>query len=432
MYWDKHHECMDRESLRALQNQRLRRTVDRMYGKVPYYRNKMQSMNLSPADIQSVDDLHKLPFMTKQDLRANYPYGLFAVPMSEVVRIHASSGTTGQPTVVGYTQRDIDTWSELMARTMVLGGVGEKDIVQVAFGYGLFTGGLGVHYGAERAGASVVPISGGNSRRQVRLMRDFGVTVLACTPSYALHLAEALAEEGIALDELKLRCGIFGAEPWSEAMRKEVETRLGIKATDIYGLSEIIGPGVAGECQYQCGLHVAEDHFIPEIIDPDTGEVLPAGAEGELVISTITKEGIPILRYRTRDITSLNYETCECGRTLVRIKKILGRSDDMLIIRGVNVFPTQIEEVLMEIAGVEPHYQLVVDREDNLDSLEVQVEISGEMFSDEVRRIEELRMRIVRELSSALGISLRVKLMELHSIPRSEGKAARIIDKRTV
>jgi len=392
----------------------------------------MQELGIVPEDINGVEDLHKLPFTTKQDLRDNYPYGLFAVPLSEIVRLHASSGTTGKPTVVGYTRKDIVNWSELMARTLVSGGTRMDSVIQVAYGYGLFTGGLGVHYGAERIGASVIPVSGGNTKRQIMIMKDFGTTVLACTPSYALYLAETMEEMGIKREELKLQYGIFGAEPWSEAMRKEIEEKMQISAIDIYGLSEVIGPGVASECQCKAGLHIFEDHFIPEIIDPETGEVLPEGKEGELVFTTINKEGLPVIRYRTRDISALNYEPCPCGRTHVRMKKVLGRTDDMIIIRGVNVFPSQIESVLMEIGDTEPHYLLVVDRVGNLDNLEVWVEVSNELFSDEVRKLEELKRRIANEIQSTLGLSVKVKLVEPKTIERSEGKAKRIIDKRNM
>ncbi len=430
MYWNQAVECLDREELKKLQSERLVDTVRRVYYNVPYYRSLMQQKGLVPEDIQSVEDLSLLPFTTKQDLRDNYPYGLFAVPLTEIVRIHASSGTTGKPTVVGYTRQDIVNWSELMARTLTSGGTTRESVIQVAYGYGLFTGGLGVHYGAERVGASVIPISGGNTKRQAMLMRDFGTTVLACTPSYALHLAETIDEMGIKRDELKLTNGIFGAEPWSEALRKELEDKLKISAIDIYGLSEVIGPGVASECQCKSGLHISEDFFIPEIIDPDTGELLEEGEIGELVLTTINKEGLPVIRYRTRDITSLNYEPCDCGRTHVRMNKLLGRTDDMLIIRGVNVFPSQIESILMEIGDTKPHYLLIVDRIGNLDCLEIWVEVSEELFSDEVRKLEDLNRKITREIQGILGLSVKVKLVEPRTIERSQGKAKRVIDKR--
>lgn len=431
-YWNPTFECMSREEMTRVQSERLINTVKRVYHNVPFYREKMQKIGLEPGDIKSVEDLKKLPFTYKQDLRDNYPYGLFAAPLSEIVRIHASSGTTGKQTVVGYTRKDLDTWSEVMARTFTCAGATKESIIQIAYGYGLFTGGLGAHYGAERIGASVIPISGGNTKRQIQLMKDFGTTVLACTPSYALYMAEEMEEMGIKKEELKLKAGVFGAEPWTENMRKEIEERLGIIAIDIYGLSEIIGPGVASECQFKCGMHINEDHFIPEIIDPDTEEVLPIGSKGELVFTTVTKEGLPLIRYRTRDISTLNYEKCECRRTSVRMSKVSGRTDDMLIIRGVNVFPSQIESVLLEISEVAPHYLLIVDRIDNLDTLEVWVEMNQNMFSDEVKKIEEIERRIRVELDSAIGINAKVKLVEPKSIERSEGKAKRVIDKRVL
>ncbi|ADQ06952.1 Phenylacetate--CoA ligase [Caldicellulosiruptor hydrothermalis 108] len=431
-YWDEHIECMDRSTLQEIQFKRLVETVKRVYTSVPYYRKKMQERGIIPEDIKSLDDLKKLPFTTKQDLRENYPYGLFAVPLSEIVRIHASSGTTGKPTVVGYTKHDIGIWSEVMARTLVAAGADKHSFVQIAYGYGLFTGGLGVHYGAERIGASVIPISSGNTRRQIQLMVDFGTTVLACTPSYALYLAETMEEMGIDKSQLKLKSGVFGAEPWSENMRKEIELKLNIKAYDIYGLSEIIGPGVSFECEYQCGMHINEDHFLPEIINPETGEVLGEGEYGELVFTTITKEGLPLIRYRTRDITTLHYDRCKCGRTLVRMEKVIGRTDDMIIIRGVNVFPSQIESVLLEMGEVEPHYQLIVDRVNNLDVLEVLVEVSERMFSDEVKKLEQLEKKITKAIEETLGISVKVRLVEPKTLERSEGKAKRVIDKRKI
>ncbi len=429
-YWNKTFECMSREEMTRVQNERLANTVKRLYYNVPYYREKMQKKGIEPFDICSVDDLKKLPFTYKQDLRDNYPYGLFAVPLSEIVRIHASSGTTGKQTVVGYTRRDIDTWAEVMARTLASAGASKDSFIQVAYGYGLFTGGLGVHYGAERIGASVIPISGGNTKRQIQIMKDFGTTILACTPSYALYLAEEMREMGVKREELKLKAGVFGAEPWTEEMRVEIEKQLGILALDIYGLSEVIGPGVASDCPCKCGMHIQEDHFIPEIIDPDTEEVLPPGTKGELVFTTITKEGLPLIRYRTRDITRLNYDKCACGRRLVRMDKVSGRTDDMLIIRGVNVFPSQVESVLLDIGGTAPHYLLIVDRVDNLDILEVWVEMNQEMFSDEIRKIEDIEKNIRHEIESALGISAKVKLVEPKTIERSEGKSKRVIDKR--
>jgi len=422
---------MDRESLRKVQSGRLKETVDRAYFNVPYYRHKMQEAGLGPETINSIDDLARLPFTTKQDLRDNYPFGLFAVPMSEIVRIHASSGTTGKPTVVGYTRHDISTWSEVMARTLTCAGANRNDFIQVSYGYGLFTGGLGLHYGGEKIGASVIPISGGNTSRQLQLMRDFGSTVLACTPSYALYLAESIKDNNINRDELKLRVGVFGAEPWTEKMRGEIESKLGIKAIDIYGLSEVIGPGVASECLVQEGLHINEDHFYPEIIDPETLEVLPEGSIGELVFTTITKEGLPLIRYRTRDLTRLNYERCKCGRSMVRMEKCLGRSDDMLIIRGVNLFPSQVETVILEMKEIKPHYLLIVDRVNNLDTLELKVEVDEEFFLDKISQLEDLRRKIQDTLENALGLGIKVTLVEPKMIERSEGKSKRVIDKRT-
>ncbi|WP_058485838.1 phenylacetate--CoA ligase family protein [Defluviitalea phaphyphila] len=432
MIWNEHKECMSREELRILQGKRLCEMVERVYHNVPFYRKKMQELGLEPGDIKGIDDLPKLPFTTKQDLRDNYPYNLFAVPMSEVVRVHASSGTTGRPTVVGYTRKDISTWSEVVARCLISSGVKKNDIIQIAYGYGLFTGGLGLHYGSEKVGATVIPISGGNTKKQIQLMKDFGSTVLACTPSYALYLAESMEEMGINPKDLKLRVGIFGAEPWTEEMRKEIEKKLNIKAIDIYGLSEVIGPGVSCECEMQKGLHIQEDHFIPETIDPNTLEPVSNGQVGELVFTTVTKEALPLLRYRTRDLTTLNYEKCECGRTLVRMEKCTGRSDDMLIIRGVNVFPSQIESVLLNMGETNPHYLLIVDRINNLDVLEVWVEVEGSFFSDEIRKLESLTARIKHQIESTLGISVKVKLVEPKTIERTEGKAKRVIDKRKI
>ncbi len=431
-FWNPTYECMSRAEMAEVQTQRLIATVKRAYHNVPFYRDRLQKAGIGPGDINSLEDLKRLPFTYKQDLRDNYPYGMFAVPLSEIVRIHASSGTTGKSTVVGYTRHDIDIWSEVMARTLVCAGADKDSFIQVAYGYGLFTGGLGVHYGAERIGASVIPISGGNTKRQLQIMKDFGTTILACTPSYALYLAEELHEAGIDKNELKLNAGVFGAEPWSENMRTQIEDNLGILAIDIYGLSEVIGPGVATECKSKCGLHIAEDHFIPEIINPDTGEVLPPGSTGELVFTTVTKEGLPLIRYRTRDISSLDFHVCTCGRTSVRMSKVTGRTDDMLIIRGVNVFPSQIESVLLEIGETAPHYLLIVDRIDNLDVLEIWVEMTPGIFSDEIRHIENIEDKIRKEIESMLGISAKVKLVEPKTIQRSEGKAKRVIDKRVI
>jgi phenylacetate-CoA ligase len=428
--WNRHFECMDREELSRVQGSRLMETVERSYFNVPYYRHKMQEAGMGPESIRSIKDISKLPYTSKQDLRDNYPFGLFAVPMSEIVRIHASSGTTGKPTVVGYTRNDISTWSEVMARTLTSAGANRNDFIQVAYGYGLFTGGLGLHYGGEKIGASVIPISGGNTVRQIQLMRDFGSTVLACTPSYALYLAEAIEESGISREELKLKAGVFGAEPWTENMRREIESKLKIKAIDIYGLSEVIGPGVASECLVQDGLHINEDHFYPEVIDPVTLEVLPEGSLGELVFTTLTKEGLPLIRYRTRDLTRLHYEKCICGRTFVRMDKCLDRSDDMLIIRGVNLFPSQVETVLLEMTEIKPHYLLIVDRINNLDTLELRVEVDEEFFLDKISQLEELRKRIQDNLESSIGLGIKVTLVEPKMIERSEGKTKRVIDKR--
>lgn len=431
-YWNPTYECISRDEMTRVQTERLMKTVKRVYYSVPFYRNKMQETGIEPGDIKSIDDLKKLPFTNKEDLRDTYPYGMLAVPMSEIVRIHASSGTTGKQTVVGYTRNDLDTWAEVVARSLYSAGASKESIVQVAYGYGLFTGGLGLHYGTERIGASVIPISGGNTKRQLQVMADFGTTILACTPSYALYMAEEMQEMGVDRSQLRLKAGIFGAEPWSDNMRKEIEERLGIMALDIYGLSEVIGPGVSIDCPCKCGLHIQEDHFIPEIINPETEEVLHSGTNGELVFTTITKEGLPLLRYRTHDVSSLNYEKCECGRTLVRMSKVTGRSDDMLIIRGINVFPSQIESVLLEIGETAPHYLLIVDREDNLDVLEIWVEMSRSMFSDEVKKIEDLEKKIRKEIESALGINAKIRLVEPKTIERSEGKAKRVIDKRKI
>lgn len=420
---------MPREQLEKLQLERLQATVKRVYESVPMYKKRFDDAGIKPDRIQTLDDLKNLPFTVKTDLRDNYPFGLFAVPMKDIVRVHASSGTTGKSIVVGYTKNDIATWAELMARTLSGAGTTADDVVQVGYGYGLFTGGLGAHYGAERIGATVVPISGGNTKRQITVMQDFGSTILACTPSYAMFLAETAHEMGV-IDTLKIKAGVFGAEPWSDNMRKELEKKLGILAIDIYGLSEIIGPGVAFECPEKDGLHVNEDHFIVEIIDPDSGEVLPEGQKGELVFTSITKEGFPVIRYRTRDISAVNFEKCACGRTLARMDRVTGRTDDMLIIRGVNVFPSQIESVLMEIEGTEPHYMLVVDRKGSMDVLQVQVEVNEKFFTDEVKGLEAFEGKVKREIESILNISVDVKLVEPKTIQRSEGKAKRVTDNR--
>lgn len=429
MIWNEAKECMRRDEKIVLQGARLVKTVDRVYHSVPFYRKKMQNIGIEPGDIRDITDLEKLPFTTKADLRENYPFGLFAVPQSEIVRIHASSGTTGKATVVGYTRRDLDIWSECVARAFTMAGVSKDDIIQVAYGYGLFTGGLGAHNGAEKLGATVVPMSTGNTKKLTTMMIDFGATAIACTPSYLLHIAETLEENG-ELDIIKLKVAICGAEPWTENMRKQIEAKLNIHAHDIYGLSEIMGPGVACDCEYHKGLHVYDDHFLPEVIDPDTLLAVAEGELGELVFTTITKEGIPLLRYRTRDLTSISYETCECGRTLPRISRFKGRSDDMLIIRGVNVFPSQVEAALLEMGETSPHYMMIVDRANNLDTLEVQVEVNERFFSDEIKELEKLTKKIEHALQQALGIAAKVKLVEPKSIERSMGKAVRVIDKR--
>ena len=426
-------ETMPREDLEAIVLRRLKASIDRVYANVPFYRKKFEENHITPNDIKSLEDLKQIPFTAKEDLRDNYPFGMFAVPMDNVVRIHASSGTTGKPTVVGYTARDINTWAELMARSLAAGGATRGDIIHNAYGYGLFTGGLGIHYGAEKLGASVIPVSGGNSKRQVVIMKDFGPTILTATPSYTLYLAEVAEKMGVSFHDLKFKFGIFGAEPWSENMRQEIEQKLNITAVDIYGLSEVMGPGVAIEChEAKKGLHIFEDHFIPEIIDPGTGEVLPYGETGELVFTTITKEAFPVIRYRTRDITSLNPEPCICGRTHIRMNRVSGRTDDMLIIRGVNVFPSQIESVLMGIDEVEPHYQLVVDRKGKLDTLTVLVEVEERLFSDEVKVLQNLERKISKNIKEYLGVSAKVKLVEPKAIARSQGKAVRVIDNRKI
>ena len=429
-YFNEKFECMSRDEMKKVQSERLIKTVERVYNNVPFYKKKMDDTGLSPKDIKSIDDLNKLPFTTKQDLRDNYPFNLFAAPMDDVVRIHASSGTTGKPTVVGYTKSDIDDWAETMARTFACAGGTKHDIIQIAYGYGLFTGGLGAHYGAEKLGASVIPISGGNTKKQIMLLQDFGTTMIACTPSYILYIAETLEEMRIDPKSLKLKAGLFGAEPWTDNMRKEIESKLGILAIDIYGLSEIMGPGVSSECHIKNGLHVNEDYYVPEIIDPVTLEPMKEGEQGELVFTTVTKQALPLLRYRTRDISSLNYDKCECGRTLTRMSRVAGRSDDMLIIRGVNVFPSQIESVLLEVGDTAPHYQIIVDRIGALDMMEVQIEMTPELFSDEVKRLEDVEKKLRSNIESTLGITTKVTLVEPKSIERSEGKAKRVIDKR--
>ena len=430
MYWQEEKECMKREELEQFQLERLQSTLYRVGTHVPFYRQKFSEMQLDFEGFSSLEDIRKLPFTTKQDLRDSYPYGLFAVPLREVVRVHSSSGTTGQATVVGYTKNDIKNWSDLVARVLCGAGLTADDVIQNAFGYGLFTGGFGLHYGAERLGASVIPISAGNTKRQIQIMQDFKTTALVCTPSYALNIADVLFEMGINPAGLSLKFGLFGAEPWSEAMRQEINEKLGIRATDNYGLSEIMGPGVAGECRECNGLHISEDHFLVEILDPDTLEPVPEGEVGELVITTLTKEAFPMIRYRTRDLTKFIPGDCPCGRTFKRMHRVLGRTDDMLIIKGVNVFPTQIESVLFNIDGTEPHYRIIVERENHQDRATVMVEVQESLFSDRMSEQRALIDTIRKQLSSELGIGVAVKLVEEKTLERFEGKGQRVIDKR--
>jgi len=428
--WNKEYEAMPVKERRELQFERLKHILNYVYENVPFYRKAFDREGIKPSDFKQLSDLAKFPTTTKLDLRDNYPFGLFAKPMEEIERLHASSGTTGKPVVAGYTRNDIEIWSEVMARTLGCGNCTEKDVVQNAYGYGLFTGGLGVHYGAQKIGATIIPISGGNTKRQIMIMQDFGSTILTCTPSYSLNIAEVAESIGVDIKSLKLRCGLFGAEPWTDEMRRNIESRLNISAIDIYGLTEIIGPGVSSECEVKNGLHIFDDHFYPEIIDPETLEPLPEGELGELVFTTMTKEAFPVIRYRTRDISRLFHEPCPCGRTHARMERVSGRTDDMLIIRGVNVFPTQIESVLLNIEEAEPHYHINVYREGNLDVLEVQVEVNEKFFSDEIKQLETLNRKIAQELQSVIGISCRVKLVEPQTIARSEGKAKRVTDHR--
>lgn len=430
MIWNKTKECMSRDEMSDLQGKRLHKLVELVYHNVPFYRSKMQTLDLTPEDIRSIEDITKLPFTTKQDLRDNYPVGLQAASQSEIVRVHASSGTTGNPTIVGYTRRDLEIWKECSARAFTSYGVTRDDIFSVGYGYGLFTGGLGAHYGVEYVGATVIPTSTGNTDKHLRLLRDLKITGIACTPSYALYLAEAMERNGMTRNDIALRIGAFGAEPWTENMREEIEARLGLQAYNLYGLSEIIGPGVSYECECKHGSHISEDHFYPEIIDPETLQPLPYGTTGELVFTTLTKTGMPLLRYRTKDLTSLICGTCACGRTNVRMTRIIGRSDDMLIIRGINVFPSQVESVILEMPEFEPVYMLVIDRINNRDTLQVQVEVRKDYFSDELGAMLQLRKRLADKLKSVLSISADVRLMEPNSIPRSEGKSVRVIDKR--
>jgi phenylacetate-CoA ligase len=430
--WNQKYESMGRKQLSDLQSERLIILVEMLYKKVPFYKKKMDGVGVKPKDIKGINDILKLPFTTKDEMRDVYPYGLLAVDKKEITEIHTSSGTTGKPVVDAYTAADIDLWGEVMARTLAMGETTNEDTVHNAYGYGLFTGGLGVHYGARKIGANLIPISGGNTKRQLMILEDFQCTVLTCTPSYALLIAETGKEDGVDFSKLPLRVGLFGAEPWSEGMRREIEDKLKLKAIDIYGMTEIIGPGVASECLEQKGMHIFEDVFYPEIIDPETSAVLPPGEKGELVITTLTKEGTPVLRYRTRDITYLIPDACACGRTQVRMHRLLGRTDDMLIIRGVNVFPSQIEEVLMKIEGVEPQYLIIVERQGQLDNIEVQVEMNEKLFSDEIKNLKKFEEKIEEALYSALNIHSIVKLVEPKGIPRSEGKAKRVVDKRTL
>jgi len=428
--WNEKQECMSRSRLEELQLERLKWTINRVYNKVPQYREKFEKLGIVPEAIKTLDDLKYLPFTTKDDLRSNYPFGLFAVPQREVVRVHASSGTTGRPVVVGYTANDLNTWTDLTARMVTLAGVTSEDVAQVAFNYGLFTGGFGLHYGLERAGALVVPVSGGNTERQLMLMQDFGTTVLISTPSYSLYIAEVAEKMGIDISSLKLKIGLFGGEPWTEEMRKEIESRLNILATDNYGLSEVMGPGVAGECTFKCGHHIAEDHFIIETIDPETGEVLEPGQEGELVFTSLTKEAFPVIRFRTKDISRITQEPCQCGRTTARMRKVVGRTDDMLIIRGVNVFPSQIESVLMTIEGIGPHYIINVHRRNFLDELEVVVELTREDLLEPYSKLEDFSGHIRQKLHSVLSINVRLKIVQPGTLERSPGKAKRVFDYR--
>lgn len=423
-------DFLDRESLRGIQLRRLQETLTRVYSNNAFYRRVFDERGLQPADLQCLEDLKHFPFTTKDNLRENYPFGMFSADMCEVVRIHASSGTTGKPTVVGYTRDDIGVWSEVMTRTFQCLGLRPGDVVQNSYGYGLFTGGLGAHYGLERLGCTVIPMGGGNTEKQIMVMNDFGVTAICCTPSYFLHLAEKAEEMGMPFSQTKVRRGIFGAEPWSDEMRQRIEELTGISALDIYGLSEVIGPGVSSECECKCGLHIFEDHFYPEIIDPVTEVVKGPGEDGELVFTMITKQALPLIRYRTRDITRLNYEKCECGRTVVRMDKVSHRSDDMLIVRGVNLYPSQIESILMDVEGTEPHYLLVITREGAMDDLEIKVEVNETIFTDEIRGLETVRQRIQERIKGLLGLSAKITLVEPGSIERSAGKARRVLDNR--
>jgi len=429
--WDPEHESMPREQLRALQLRRLQNMVRRLHQRVPFYKQRLDAAGVSPDDVRTLDDVRRIPFTCKQDLRDHYPYGMLAVPLSEAARLHCSTGTTGKPTVVAYTRRDLETWADLVARFIVAAGVRSDDLVHIAFGYGLFTGGFGLHYGMERVGACVLPVSGGNTERQVQLLRDLRPTVLVCTPSYSLHIAEVLAATGGSPRDIALRVGLFGGEPWSENLRREIETRLGISATDNYGLSEIIGPGVSGECLEKRGMHLHEDHFLVEHIHPETGEPAARGDIGELVITPLTREAFSVLRYRTRDLCRLIEEPCPCGRTGLRMTKVIGRTDDMLIIRGANIFPSQVEQVLLDMGGVEPHYLLVADRKGALDELEIKVEIAPEFFSDEMKQLRQKEVEIERRLRTSLGVSFKLTLVESGTLERGSGKAKRVLDLRS-
>ena len=430
--WNADAETMPREDLEQLQLERLQSTLNRVYKNVKFYRNRFDELGIEPADIRSREDLEKIPFTTKDDLRDNYPYGMFALPLREVVRIHSSTGTTGKPTVVGYSANDLDSWSEVVARIMTGGGVTKDDVVQIAFGYGLFTRGFGLHYGAERIGASVIPTSSGNTRRQLMIMEDYRTTALVCTPSYAMFLTEVMEEDGIDPERLSLKYGLFGAEPWSVKMREELESKTGIIATDNYGLSEVMGPGVAGECLEKSGLHLNEDHFIPEIIDSESGKNLPMGEWGELVLTTVRREAMSLIRYRTRDLTRLYVDECACGRTLVKMEKVTGRTDDMIIFKGVNVYPSQVEEILFEFEGVTPHYQIVLGRDGALDTMEILVEVNESIFFDEMKKQSTMVEKIYDSIRSTLGISAKVRLVEPRSLQRFEGKAERVIDERKI
>jgi len=430
MIWDRRNECLNREEIEQLQLERLQSTLNRVYRNVSFYKKRFDHLKILPDEIQTVQNLAQFPLTAKEDLRESYPYGMFALPLREVVRIHSSSGVTGKPTVTGYTKNDLHHWSQLTARVLAAGGVTKDDVVQITFKYGLFTGAFGLHHGAELIGASVIPMSTGNTRKQVLIMQDYKTTALVSTPSYALLLARYMEKEGINPRSLSLKLGLFGAEPCPESMRKEIEESLFISATDNYGVSEVMGPGVAAECEHKNGLHLYEDHFIPEIIDPQTLHVLPPGAEGELVLTTLTKEAFPLVRYRTRDITSLEYSPCPCGRTLVRMKKVLGRTDDIIVIKGVKVFPSQVESILMEIEGVEPRYQIIVDRVEGMDTLEIKVEVNEKVFSDEIKNLQNIASQIERKLREIVGVSAKVKLVAPESLQPQNGRAQKVIDRR--